>query len=541
MSGRLMSALGFVAAVGGLAGWRYAPFGFSGLDEGFLTALAWRVVSGEIPYRDFIYIRPPGSVLLHALPLLLVPDPYVVIAERYLLFLVVAAYSWIAAAVLDHGFELPAMGVPRWALALAGFALSLQGFPPMPWHTVDGLLFSALGIWALTCMPGAVGVGAGMVGLALAASCKQSFVFLLPLALAHVALVRGARAFWVGAAVIAATGATAAGVAVRLGMLVPALEQIGGSASPVSLLYAGVVAYVKGPASLAAGLVVCGLVAAAAWRAVARARIPGPVLAYGALAAVIGLQIASVLRARSFQQPVLNFPGLLLVASAASLLLWPAGRSRAARLDAALLLAAAWCASLSWGYPTPLLFATPLVFGVVWGAWRALGAAPRALTWTVAALALAAQAAAYAYPYREEPRARLDRDLGAVYARLAGVHSGPRQFDKLTELRDLQDTYGEGLVVLPGMPLLSYLDGELPRLPVDWARNAEVGPAQQRVIAALERERPAVLIERDPHPPCHQGAACCATCGWVERHWRRVRTTRFFDVYLPPSGLVRRF
>ena len=46
----------------------YGLHGYSGRDEGFLPALSWRVVSGQLPYADFFYIRPPGSVLLHALP-----------------------------------------------------------------------------------------------------------------------------------------------------------------------------------------------------------------------------------------------------------------------------------------------------------------------------------------------------------------------------------------------------------------------------------------------------------------------------------------
>ena len=44
----------------------YAPYGYSGVDEGFITALVWRVLNGELPYVDFIYVRPPGTPLLHA-------------------------------------------------------------------------------------------------------------------------------------------------------------------------------------------------------------------------------------------------------------------------------------------------------------------------------------------------------------------------------------------------------------------------------------------------------------------------------------------
>lgn len=34
----------------------YAPYGSNDTDGGFITAYAWRVMQGDLPYQDFIYV-----------------------------------------------------------------------------------------------------------------------------------------------------------------------------------------------------------------------------------------------------------------------------------------------------------------------------------------------------------------------------------------------------------------------------------------------------------------------------------------------------
>ena len=49
----------------------WAPLGLDTEDGGFILGLSWRILSGDVPYRDFFYVRPPISLYLHGLPLLL--------------------------------------------------------------------------------------------------------------------------------------------------------------------------------------------------------------------------------------------------------------------------------------------------------------------------------------------------------------------------------------------------------------------------------------------------------------------------------------
>ncbi|MGW4524071.1 hypothetical protein [Amycolatopsis sp. NPDC004378] len=44
---------------------RIGRFGFAPTDQGFVPALSWRVLHGEIPHVDTLSVRPLGSAYLH--------------------------------------------------------------------------------------------------------------------------------------------------------------------------------------------------------------------------------------------------------------------------------------------------------------------------------------------------------------------------------------------------------------------------------------------------------------------------------------------
>jgi hypothetical protein len=82
----------------------FGRYGFSDTDEGFITGFAWRIVGGERIYRDFIYIRPPLTPLLHAGLMRLVPVDYYVLSERVLFYVLVLFYSYLGMSALRRIF-----------------------------------------------------------------------------------------------------------------------------------------------------------------------------------------------------------------------------------------------------------------------------------------------------------------------------------------------------------------------------------------------------------------------------------------------------
>ena len=111
-------------------------------DYEHIPALTWRLVHGDVPYRDFIYHKPPGTLFLHSVWFLL-PDAFQVRASRVFVYLEVAATTAVPVIwalwrkVLLFSWRLP-------FLAVATTAIALHNFPIMPWQTIDGLFFTSI-------------------------------------------------------------------------------------------------------------------------------------------------------------------------------------------------------------------------------------------------------------------------------------------------------------------------------------------------------------------------------------------------------------
>lgn len=512
----------------------YGRHGLNGQDDGFILGLAYRIKLGQIPYEDFLYIRPPGSPLLHALLTAWVPENYEVLFERFLFYLFVALSCHLSTLVLDRHFDLGRLRLSPWVLTPLFIAFSIQSFPPMPWHTTDGIAFSSAGIFLIGCAPAAWGVPLAAVAFCLAALCKQSFLFMPAAGLLYAGAVHGRRLTVAFATTAGATLGVFVLWAAHLGVLDEFARQAAAGTSPVSLLFAGFVSYFAGYSRL----VVPG---ALAWVILDRlsAGVRGTSLRLHWLpycvAGCISLgSLLHFLHKRTFEAPWLNHPAFLFLVTGAALLYGLAGRTASWTLG--LMLGLSWCASLSWGYPTPALYSAPLLFGGLLVASRYLHANLRYLSLTLLGMSLAVQAVAYQFPYMEAPRAKLQFDLGEVFPKLSGIRSSEENYAKHAELRALRDRFGGDFTVLPGMPLAHYLTGTVPVLPVDWARNAECGDGTSELIQALETTAAPVFLEKGSVFVCRGGPACSDVAAHVRDRWTVVHEGAFFDVYRRSEG-----
>ena len=78
----------------------YAPFGINETDGGFITGLAWQVLSGKQLFTEIIYVRPPLPIWFRAAELAVLPENWAVFAERILFFWKIGLYSLLAADIL---------------------------------------------------------------------------------------------------------------------------------------------------------------------------------------------------------------------------------------------------------------------------------------------------------------------------------------------------------------------------------------------------------------------------------------------------------
>ncbi len=514
--------VGAVAAVAGLFALSFGDHGYATTDQGFVLGQSWRIHGGQVPYRDFFYIRTPGSLYLHTVWFAL-PDAWIFRAGRF------AYYAQLAVATLVPAlFALRAGWVtspPRLILlCVAFYAVGIHNFPPMPWYTVDGIFFATLALVAVLASRSSATLARRLgwlsvasLLLALASLAKQNYAALVAL------LVVSEGAFLVMAMrrkndreslaepllrVIAAGLPPALGYAavalllLSAGAWEPFLEQTGAGSSLDALWKAGVVSWLQWPVagSLLLGAALGRLAHAARWGWLSSLSV-ALLLSWitwnmtGWLAWSVGIGAGHLL-----------FGGLL-GASLASL----ARRLRSGGSDASLMLptlhlgtlAIAWSASLSFGANSPLLGLVSA--GVVLESLlpHPTRRAPLQLAgWSlVAALAVSQVWQLNAqHPYRSVPREQQTRAYHEIFPRFGRLYGGELLGDRMQELRSLVEIHAlesdRDFTVIPGFPLVHFLLDRQTRAPMDWYVLFDLLAIQPGVVARLRQFDGVAFLER---------------------------------------------
>ncbi|MBL7774819.1 MAG: hypothetical protein JNK89_02390 [Saprospiraceae bacterium] len=505
--------------------WCYAPFGINETDGGFITGLAWQLLSGKNLYTDVVYVRPPLPVWLRAVELYLLPENWAVLGERWLFYWKVAAYAWLGAAVLSTGAQ-------QWRLAVWAFVMSAHCYPAAAWHTVDGLLFGSLGLWLWFRGRGAGAAFGSGTAVAAMLLCKQSFYPMLPLWLALVIfeknrLPRHRR--WALAGAVVSLGLFATGLYAQNAL--GAFLQLTRSASSGGQAFEhGVLDYLRLAPAVARPAV--ALLARSFWLSGRRA----PVFWYVFLLFLAGSYALAIGIRQEFTAPFTQTRLLFGLAAGYALWSfyqknWPLEKS----LAFAALLALSWSASVSWGYNLPILFALPWVFVLLEMSDRhtktlSLGRLRFALLALAGALLLFRWG--YTYVYRDGRRPEMTVSLGAIFPKLSGIYSTPDRAALYQDLQNLSQRYGPGFKTLPTFPLANFITGTQPPLPLDWVVKREMGAGRLLVDQTRQQTRPHLLVEKSQWKKIQSDPEMELVRSWVSDK-TPVDSTAYFLVFSP--------
>lgn len=427
-------------------------------DQGYIQGLAWRVFRGETIYVDFDYVRPPFSPWFHSIWFQLFGVSGGLLAGRMFMVFQLAIAGWCQLEMLGQGSGQ--RKDHRVWFFLAVFFLSLHNFPVMPWHTIDGVFWGSVGLWLLSRNTNVSFAGWLLIGFAVLV--KQSFYLLPILAIAWLLLERSRS-----------RKKSLLPLAILVILTIPAvymfrdfwkemLSWTSGASSIQDLIQVGVVGYLL-PLGLAGGIVVVK-----EW--VNRSRRSGfaswiyPVTITG----LAGIWLVKMLMTQESTPPPFRMAHILfwIAAWEAGKLVWnkdPRGYTWF------LLLGLGWCASLSWGYQTPILVAGPLL-------WMLNGSENRPsfrLILPLIPLSLIT-VAGFFYPYREIQRfSSTPEQLTEAYPSLQYIHPGPEIQAELLELDSLRAVYPGSFSILPNWPQIHVLTQTDNPLRIDWAHNAE--------------------------------------------------------------------
>jgi len=528
----------------------YAPLGLENNDGGFILGLAHQFSEGAQIYGEIVYIRPPTSIILHSLNFIAPFDVAPILASRFFYFVQVGAYSAITSLMVSRHFKFEPAG--SFLLAALSFVFNAHNFPPMAWHTVDGIFFSVLAMFLATIAQyGSRSTIFAKSFLAfvfalLAALSKQPF-YITPLLVAFV-LIYPLSVRRIGMTALAAL-ASAIAAYVFLAWLLNVDAMLNAIASQTNLrdlLSAGVLNYALdwyGLRSLVSvGPLALVLLIWALMRQAGKEISPRSLQLTFAISVTIFMasMLQMFLATDRWVSPMAMLDSLFTVTALVSLL--QTFRTRQAIwVVLTALHGISWAASISWGYPTVALFSAPSIIVVALAGVDLNKGQKKQIAISALGVcsAIAIFFAGHQFLYSlEGPVKRSDVvvNIGDEFPALKGIRLTVAQADALQELHSLKSRLGENLVVAPNWPLYNIIFGGLNPLGVDWLLNTEVGPYDQTVRSRLNAVDYVLLFRNASPSPYSEGRYGSGITKSVLETWvLEDNSGRHFQVYSNPT------
>jgi hypothetical protein len=528
--------------------------GFNLREDGYLLTLGARMAAGEVPYRDFSYVRPPLPVAIQAALLHAVPG-YAVAGSRWYFAGQVAVILAVVCALLGR------LGLSPWTRAALAFLATVTaftgGFPAMPWHTVDGVFFATLATLALVVAAERRALPplflAGLLTGA-AVLCKQGFLVVAAVGLALCLGPHGRRIggrAGAGAVAYAAGGAFAGAAALIALAAEGALWQSAEAIliapreltrddlrrSVLDLLVGVHLPSVRG-AALGLGLVV---LAARPVPDRVRTGLAAAGLLWVSVVAWLAPSIPTVYRTLLIE-PVYTCAWLgglgLLAGQATGRLRLAPGVTWMVALGLGTLYAAGW--SYEAIRSAVLALALPLPLALVgWATADAGATAPRGPRFAAGCVLVYAGvlslALHVAVPYLDGPRGALTERFATDALR--GIRSSARRVrgvDGVVTLIRRETAPGDYVLAFMDFPSLYFLTGRRNPTRVDWFLSQELTIAErERVLADLKARPPGLVVLTALEPLGIINPRLRPILGHLLSHYRQAETVGEFLVFRP--------
>lgn len=522
----------------------YTPLGMDTTDFGYFYAYPWRILQGQIPYRDFFYIKPPASLYWHSFWMWLTPEKIQVLAGKAGFLFEILAASWITVFYFKRLFNLEKLNLSAPLFATAGFIFSIHTFPHMPWHTADGALFCSVAIWGVAYGHPII---AGLAAVS-AVLCKQSFI-LLPFFLIIF--------LWLNNKKSCATFLISFITVILLVILclkwVGAwqnfLEQTTGQLDINEAIDAGILIYIRQNWLLPA----CACIP---WLVYKLLKKPLPWQILPAWCYLAILSICFIAKAETEKNWIgygLSWPTLFMVLGVICILcprkyillfIKPDCPDRPLLYASAVFslpLLISWSCAISGGYKIPALFSLPLLFGFYLVHAR-LGGNVGRLAWGTIISGLIMFGFGYNYPYtfpqRPLKQSEMIWNANEVYSKAWGVKVDKDMYERLKELKYLREKYGSDYKTLPGFTLAGYINGDKPAGRSDWYIDWEINGRIEEAYNDLLKNVPFIFMERDQLDVKKADAYERAGYGVpqkVRANWKIIDETPHFVIFQNPE------
>lgn len=484
----------------------YSPYGFTEGDDGFITALSWRIYNGQLPYIDFIYVRPPLTLFLHTLPFYLLPHEIVIFSERVLFFMSLAVGSYFGAKSLLVVFAEHLKEMDLYLLSELVFIYSVSSFTPMAWHSIDGVLFGSIGVYMILSGETRIKTGVGLMFLCLAAMTKQSFY---PMPLLAIIYILYSTASWkrsfVALALLLFFGSVFYSVMQILGMWTELVNQTTSETTIKDAYTVGVYAYLHSPVIyfVVPLIIFLFLNNFHKWNKSKILMGYTPlILVFFSLTYSTAFYLNRLLFKEMSKHDYLKLeygdplPTVLFIAA----VMFLTANAMNKRLIAGLgfMLSLSWCAAISWAHHSPHLYSAPwIIIPVIAGVQYFGNRKPERIIIGLIFMGLIVYHLAYLKPFNSGSRSEMKYDLENAVPELRHIKGDLRIYSQLQELAGLFKLHSNECAVLPAMPLANFFFDQHFPLPIDWPINCESAGKQNQIFDSVVQNCKFVFINRE--------------------------------------------
>ncbi|RXR23515.1 YccS family putative transporter [Flavobacterium stagni] len=504
-------------------------------DSGYIVGYSWRILNGEIPYRDFFFKGPPATLYLWAGLMKITPlvgQFYILKLINWCLFFLQIRF-WVKGFKYFYRWEKTTLSV----LALGGICFSVQFFPMYPWPTTDGLLFASIAFYLLGSYAHKKNAFLWpIIALmtVLSALTKQSF-YPVPLLflVATVLYFDSKKGLWLFLWQLFFLGIGI--LALYLNHLLPAfIAHTTGETTLSDLWLSGVQNYILGYKNLGLAWIPVGVIALLIIIYALYQKLTfGQMLLQIAIAGSLWALVYGLLT--TFQEGARLLWCMLLIGMVSFISLQKKDWIKSTPLW--IILGIAWCSSISLGYPFPVFMGLGLLLVFYFFVFEGMPKNYMPLFQWITACFLITGTVYHYQPYAERPLSELHYNLGVVSAKLEGIQTSKGHFEKMKELKTLQVAYPhKKYIFAPNIPIGYYAFSLRNPLPADWLLNWEIHRDPKTLLKIASQKENLIFVEKsfikgnELFMPKDRADFSVVT-DYIVRHFHPIKETQHFIVY----------
>lgn len=468
-----------------------ARMGFENWDTGYIPSFSWRVLNGQYIYKDFIYKGPPLTIYFQALFMKILPlngQFYWIKIINYLFF---ALQVFLVVSGFFNLYENLKAKYNKWVIMTLCFTISLLNFGCYPWPTTDGLLFASIAFFIATKKKNHY-LSIFLISFfsILSALTKQSF-YLIPLFFAlWVFIEHGYKKGMLFLVFSALQLCLFFSWILSFTTYSNFLKQTTGQTTLLDLWHAGVLNYIW---YYNYKIVIYPIILLFAVFFTLLTEKTKKVTAQSLLKN-LSLIIFSIGIIYCFKDFLVG-SRIVFVSCVFSMILKMLfdGQNYKELFPCFILLGISWSASISLGYPFPILFST----GIILTALFLFDSGKKPYLTFLIAFTLSLIAMSYNLtPYREENILKITDRLDFVSPKLKYIRTNQGNSKKLTNLKLLIKKYGSSFIVAPNIPMAHYIFNSKSVMPADWLINSEVNKDAELFISIAADKKNYIFLEK---------------------------------------------